>query len=74
MNHSIVRIKSLNNQLGVIENLDKSSRAYDKETYKQQSIQKVRLLDSNFKLSDSYIFASKAELHKLDGKSIFSSL
>lgn len=72
MNNIIVRIKSLNNQLGLIENLENSSQACAKETYKQRSTQKVRLIDSNFKLSNSYVVAQRAELLRLDGKSIFS--
>ncbi|BDM83342.1 hypothetical protein AM10699_62030 (plasmid) [Acaryochloris marina MBIC10699] len=72
MKNIIVRITSLNNQLGLIESLENSIQVCAKETYRQQGTQKVRLLDSNFKLSNSYVVAQRAELLRLDGKSIFS--
>lgn len=72
MNKLIVRIRSLNNQLGLVESIQNSSRTCSKETYKQQNTQMVQLLDSNFKVSNSYVEVQKADLIGLDGKIFYS--
>lgn len=72
MNKFIVRIRSLNNQLGLVEGIQNSSRAISKETYKQQNTQMVQLLDSNFRVSNSYVEVLEAELFGLDGKVFYS--
>lgn len=68
MNKFVVRIRSLNNQLGLVERTQNSSHICSFETYKQQHTQRVQLLDSNFKASNSYVEVAKAELFGLDGK------
>lgn len=72
MNKLIVRIRSLNNQLGLVESIQNSSRTCSKETYKQQNTQMVQLLDSNFRVSNSYVEVQKADLIGLDGKIFYS--
>lgn len=72
MNKFIVRIRSLNNQLGLVERIQNSSHAISKETYKQQNTQMVQLLDSNFRGSNSYVEVPEAELFGLDGKVFYS--
>lgn len=68
MNKFIVRIRSLNNQLGLVENVQNSSHTYSTETHRQQNTHMVQLLDSNFRASNSYVEVPKAELFRLDGK------
>lgn len=68
MNKFFVRIKSLNYQLGLIERRHYSSRLTAKDTINQQGTQKVRLLDRNLKLSNSYIEVPKTDLLGLDGR------
>lgn len=72
MNKFIVRIRSLNNQLGLVDSVQNSSRAISKETLKQQNTQMVQLLDSNFRVSNSYVEVPKTELFRLDGKIFYS--
>lgn len=72
MNKFIVRIRSLNNQIGLVETAKNSSNICSFKTYKQQHTQRVQLLDSNFRVSDSYVEVSTAELFGLDGKVFYS--
>ena len=62
----------MNNQLGLVERIQNSSLAISKETYKQQNTQIVQLLDSNFRVSNSYVEVPEAELFGLDGKVFYS--
>ncbi|BDM79887.1 hypothetical protein AM10699_27550 [Acaryochloris marina MBIC10699] len=72
MNKFIVRIRSLNNQLGLVDSAQSSSHFCSIEAFRQQSTQRVQLLDSNFRASNSYVEVPKTELFRLDGKIFYS--